>query len=619
MKLIEKIRKNEFELRIFISLSIVLVVYSVLILFFNHQQPLHQTLSAMAKISNGKLFYLFAAFFMILITILRMWAGSMLSSKRVMSFRIQIDRFIMDGPYTLVRNPIYFADWIAMCLFSLFLPALGLLIPILFYFHYMQLIIYEEQSFIKQESYNYLKYLSDVPRLIPTRKSIAGFIKSRHKVSITKDGIRHNGLYLLFIPGFLVGYLTDSFLYVVIIGMPAVIDWAVIHTKIGLPKKSKKTKSKVFNSVLYSQCWEDPQLDRTAFNINENDVVISITSGGCNVLAFLVDNPRKIIAIDLNPNQNYLLELKIAAYRLLNYNQLLEFLGVKKSTQRLEYFNLIKHKLSVESLEYWEGHIKYIRQGIIHCGRFENYIKLLRVCLRILIGRKNINQLFLINDEHERKELYHNKWENLRWKYFTKILLSRKMMSYMFDQGFFKYLKEDFSFGKHFAEKTKKAITELPVKENYFLTYILLGNYFENHLPDYLKPVNYGLIKSRLDRIKIISGNCYDYFIKLEPNSISKINFTNIFEWMSEEDFELLLKETIRIAKDGAVITYRNLLVQREHPENLSDYISSNKELAKKLHDRDLSFIYKNYVIEKICKIDKICVTESLQYQEQKS
>jgi hypothetical protein len=71
---------------------------------------------------------------------------------------------------------------------------------------------------------------------------------------------------------------------------------------------------------------------------------------------------------------------------------------------------------------------------------------------------------------------------------------------------------------------------------------------------------------------------------------------------MSPEAYTELLEETIRIAKNGAILTYRNHLVTRTRPESLSDQIVPDKELSLKLHDGDLSFIYKAYVVEKIIK-----------------
>lgn len=621
MKLTSKIKKLEFEARIFISFSIVILACAISYFFFGHFPPNYITIfRAFGFEDYSSFMFLFASALMIIISLLRMWAGSLLSSKTVMSFKVQIDSLVILGPYLLVRNPIYFSDWLALTVCSLFLPVSGLLMPVLFYIHYIQLITYEEESFSKNHPTGYSKYLKEVPQLIPTIKSISGFIKNKPKLFLNKDGIRHNALFVLFIPGFLVGYFTESFLYAVLIGIPAVVDWGIIHTKIGLPKSSdKKKQSKVFNDVLYSQCWEDPQIDREAFKIQKDDIVFSITSGGCNLLTFLIDNPEELIALDLNPHQNYLLELKIAAFKFLSYENMLEFIGVRKSRKRLVYYDSIKYSISVNARIFWESKISKVKKGIVHSGRYENYMKLLRNCIRVFVSKRTIQKFFDSDDINQRKRLFEKKWNTWRWKLFTKVLLSRKTMSLLFDEAFFKYLKDDFSFGKHFAEKAKRALTELPIKENYFLRYILLGNYDERFLPPYLRKENYELIKRRLNRIKIITDSCDNYFRQLPCDSISKFNFTNIFEWISDEAFENLLKETIRVAKNGTVITYRNLLVPREHPESLSDKICPDKILAHQLHRKDLSFIYNNYIIEIIEKKEEKCLTELLEFQHQEN
>jgi len=73
----------------------------------------------------------------------------------------------------------------------------------------------------------------------------------------------------------------------------------------------KKNRKPIFEDVLYASCWEDPQIDRAALQIGAGDTVFSITSGGCNALAFLLDDPARVIALDLNPCQSHLLEAAI--------------------------------------------------------------------------------------------------------------------------------------------------------------------------------------------------------------------------------------------------------------------------------------------------------------------
>ena len=78
--------------------------------------------------------------------------------------------------------------------------------------------------------------------------------------------------------------------------------------------KTKKDQVELFKLV-FTHNWEDPESDQAALRIKSNDVVQAITSGGCNVLGFLLFDPKEIYSVDINPAQSYMLELKIEAIR----------------------------------------------------------------------------------------------------------------------------------------------------------------------------------------------------------------------------------------------------------------------------------------------------------------
>jgi S-adenosylmethionine-diacylglycerol 3-amino-3-carboxypropyl transferase len=46
--------------------------------------------------------------------------------------------------------------------------------------------------------------------------------------------------------------------------------------------------------------------------LRDQDNLLVITSAGCNVLDYTLTGPRRILAVDANPRQNALLELKFA-------------------------------------------------------------------------------------------------------------------------------------------------------------------------------------------------------------------------------------------------------------------------------------------------------------------
>ena len=55
-----------------------------------------------------------------------------------------------------------------------------------------------------------------------------------------------------------------------------------------------------FSNLVYPQIWEDPIVDMRALEIGRGHEVIAIASGGCNVLSYLLDDPGRVTAVDLN-------------------------------------------------------------------------------------------------------------------------------------------------------------------------------------------------------------------------------------------------------------------------------------------------------------------------------
>lgn len=597
------IRRLHYENRMFLSLAI---VASVVLAFAAPGVPAWLTLSDQGL----TLAYVLAAIAMVLASILRMWAGSQLTSARVMAFPVQTDRLIQSGPYQYTRNPIYLADLIAVTGAGLPLGLPGLLLPILMATHYALLIRYEEQYLGRRHGLQFVEYAERVPRLLPRlRQEILPELNTG--AFINYDGFRNNALYVFHIAGFAVAAYTREFWHAAIIGLPTLIDWAWIHTRKGTAARAhtaksvaEKRPSKVFDSVLYASCWEDPALDRSAFQLDRNATVFTITSGGCNALAFLADDPREVIALDINRHQNHLLELKMSAFRELSYEALLRFVGVEASKERVMiYRTLLRAGLSEDARVFWDARLQRIEDGLLDYGRFEQYMRLLRRVMTILVGRTKIDQLFALESAEERLRYYETKWSTLRWKLFLRVFLSRTMMSLVFDKAFFAQLSANFSFGKHFEGRIRFALTELPEPaRDPFLRYIFLGGYTRSALPDYLRPENYEAIRARLERITIVSESCESFFDRLPENRITHFNFTNIFEWMPQTSFEALLRKTIRVAAPGAILTYRNLLVPRSRPETLSASLIEHNHFAARLARHDRSFIYSSYHVEQVEK-----------------
>lgn len=357
----------------------------------------------------------------------------------------------------------------------------------------------------------------------------------------------------------------------------------------------KKEKDQVaLFKLVFTHNWEDPEADHAALKIKNGDAILAITSGGCNVLGFLLSDPELIYSIDINPAQSWLLELKIAAIKALNFDEFLSFAGLKEHDNRTALYEKIKPYLSKEATEFWNGQHKIIEKGFFMNGKYERFIRLAGKFLNLLQGRKRVRGLFKEKTAKDQESYFDNVWDTKRFHYLFKILFNKRMLAkrglvadyFHFDDG-------SSSFAESFYNRSKKAFRDIPVKGNYFLSLYLLGKYNDsNEVPAYLKEENFELIRSRVDRIKIITSDAQGWLDSMPPESINCFALSNICELMSEKDTHRLFSAVLQTARKNAKIIFRNLMIPREVPEDLRSMIIKEEGLSKEIQFNDRSFVY---------------------------
>jgi len=357
------------------------------------------------------------------------------------------------------------------------------------------------------------------------------------------------------------------------------------------------------DKINYSQCWEDSLLLKKALLISNEDIVLSITSGGDNTLSLLFEKPNRVVSIDFNKAQNYLLELKIATAKALDYQEFLEFLGVIESKKRLDLFNEIKKSLSVESRLWWEEHLYLIKGGVINMGRFERFLSSFKsIVLPLVHSKKTIVKFLSVNNLSEQKSFYKERWNNGRWRFLFKIFSSQFVLKLFARQkGAFRHI-DDLEVGNiYFKRFEDKAQTNL-IKDNYFMHYCLAGRYKLSALPPYLEKEGYDFIRNNQFNLDIVTDNIFSYLKSVPDNYFSKFNLSDIFEFLSEKENDSLWEEIIRTAKPDALIAYWNNLIPRACPQYLSNNVIEDKEAVIDLHKLDKSFFYGSFHVNKIIK-----------------
>jgi S-adenosylmethionine-diacylglycerol 3-amino-3-carboxypropyl transferase len=362
---------------------------------------------------------------------------------------------------------------------------------------------------------------------------------------------------------------------------------------------SEISKHANFEKIRYAQCWEDADILLEALDIQPNDVCISIASAGDNSLAMLSKNPGRVIALDLSFAQLACLELRVAAYKMLEHNELLELIGSRHSQRRSTLYGRCRTLLTPEVKAFWDAQPELVEAGIGSAGKFERYFATFRRYVMPLIhSRKTIEKLLEQRTMEEREAFYNDTFNNWRWQALFRIFFSRFVMGRMGrDPSFFRYVEG--SVAERILSRAKHALTVLNPAENPYLQWIMTG-YHPHALPYALRKENFEAIRTNLDRLEVHAMPLEDFLPRLGGVRVQRYNLSDIFEYMSPENYRALLERLVSVASPGARLAYWNMLVPRQCPEGMSGQLQSLAECARKLHLRDKAFFYSSFVLEEV-------------------
>ncbi len=353
-----------------------------------------------------------------------------------------------------------------------------------------------------------------------------------------------------------------------------------------------------FSAIRYAQCWEDADILLDALQIQPGDVCVSIASAGDNALAMLAKNPSRVIAIDLNPAQIACLELRVAAYRELGHDELLELIGSRPSTRRAVLYRRCRRQLSPHIRAFWDANPADIEIGIGGVGKFERYFTLFRKKVLPWVGNhKRVEKLLVGGTPKQREEFYNTEWDGLRWRLMYRLFFSRFMLGRKGrDPSFFKYVEG--SVADRLLVRTRHALTVLNPAHNPYLQWILTGRH-TTALPFALRPENFDAIRSNLDALEWKVAPIEVVLEGLECK-VDRFNLSDIFEYMSAGNYQSLLERLIDAGRHGTRLAYWNMLVPRSRPQTLAHRLAPVGNLGAELLARDKAFFYTGFIVEEV-------------------
>jgi S-adenosylmethionine-diacylglycerol 3-amino-3-carboxypropyl transferase len=215
--------------------------------------------------------------------------------------------------------------------------------------------------------------------------------------------------------------------------------------------------------------------------------------------------------------------------------------------------------------------------------------------LPLIHSRGTIAALAKPRTRAEREEFYLRRWNSWRWRMVFRLFFSRPVMSRLGrDRTFFAHV--DGPVGARLLERTRHALTALPVHTNPYLAYILTGTYPPGARPRCWRPCQMAVIRERLDRLRLAEGSAEEVG---EP-PFDGFNLSDIFEYMSAEEHESCYGSLAARARPGARLVYWNMLVPRTCPAAFRGQANSLTDLAAELHQRDQVWFYQQLHVDQV-------------------
>ena len=363
--------------------------------------------------------------------------------------------------------------------------------------------------------------------------------------------------------------------------------------------RSEAAERTDFSTIRYAQVWEDADVLLAGLDVQPGDVCVSIASAGDNSLALLTKDPSRVIALDLSPAQLHCLELRVAGYKSLTHTELLELMGSRPSTRRLELFDRCRPALGSAAREFWDRQRSAVARGIGSLGRFERYFTLFRDrVLPLVHSRRTVLEVLEPRPPAERRRFYDEQWDTWRWRLLFKMFFSRVVMGRLGrDPEFFRFVEVDVAASV--LDRTKHALSVLDPSDNPYVHWILTGTHGAS-LPCALRLEHFETIRDRVDRLEWHCQSVEEFLEQPSAQALDRFNLSDLFEYVSRDHYHRILDAIVRRSHPGARLAYWNMLAPRRRPDHMSHLLRPLDDLASRLHRADRAFFYSAFRVEEV-------------------
>jgi S-adenosylmethionine-diacylglycerol 3-amino-3-carboxypropyl transferase len=377
--------------------------------------------------------------------------------------------------------------------------------------------------------------------------------------------------------------------------------------------------------LVYNTCWEDPRIDREALQLGAEDRVLVITSAGCNALDYLLAGAKQVLAVDMNPRQNALLELKVVAARALSHENFFSLFGRGFLPNFAQlYRSFLRAELSFEAQQFWDRHTDFFaneQRSFYFRGTSGYFARLINHYIDYVARvRDELCELCSLSSHEEQRDLYDKEVAERFWKPMLSWFLGRDLTLALLGVPPAQRAQVEQSYPGGIARFIQDAVTtvfrSLPLHDNYFWQVYLRGCYLEDCCPEYLKRENFGLLQRRLaepDALQIHTTTV-ESFLRSYQGRISRFVLLDHMDWLQQTQQAALQREWQQIVdhaapharaiwrSGGLHVDYVDPIAVRICGEQvrMGELLSYQRKKAERLHARDRVHTYGSFYIADI-------------------
>jgi S-adenosylmethionine-diacylglycerol 3-amino-3-carboxypropyl transferase len=322
--------------------------------------------------------------------------------------------------------------------------------------------------------------------------------------------------------------------------------------------------TRFFEDLNYSSVNEDWRTEARALDLRDGDDVLCVTGSGDRVLDLLAAADVRVVAIDLAPAQNHLLVLKMAAMRL-PYAVYAAFLGLlsEEPSWRVATLRQLGPHLPDDTRRFWHAHSRMVRRGVLYQGRFERWFARVSSLGRLLHPGL-IEGLFGFDDLEAQRVYVRARWERPAWRRTFSLAVSPAISATLFrDPGWYAHAHVD--PGPWLFDRMTAGLQRCLARDSFMASLVLRGCLSPWDLPPYLTPEGVAVIRERLDRVEVVTGDVVA-FLRGTERSFDRFSLSDVPSYQTEEEFRALGQLALARARPDGRIVIRQFLTRYAAP-----------------------------------------------------